>query len=67
MEAYDSAFAPVGECGECLWKDWCRPILEQGSGDVSLVPYMTGKTRDHLDHGTTDRAACPGSTTAPRH
>ncbi len=48
----------VAECGECPWKDWCRAILEQGSGDVSLVPYMTGKARGiHLRHGTRDRAA----------
>lgn len=48
----------IGDCGECPWKDWCRPILEEGSGDVSLVPNMTGKARAiHLDHGTMDRAA----------
>jgi hypothetical protein len=54
------AVGPVrsAECGECPWKDWCRAILEQGSGDISLVPYMTRKARDiHLSHGTSDRAA----------
>jgi len=57
------AVGPVrsAECGECPWKDWCRAILEQGSGDVSPVPYMTRKARGiHLDHGTSDRAALAG-------
>ena len=59
-ENVELAVVPVrsAECGECPWKDWCRAILEQGSGDVSLVPYMTRKARGiHLEHRTTDRAA----------
>jgi predicted RecB family nuclease len=46
------------ECAQCPWKDWCEPILEAGSGHLSLVPRMTRKLLAvHLDHETADRAA----------
>jgi len=46
------------ECADCPWRDWCKPILEEGSGDISLVPRMTRKTLAvHRRHGTADRAA----------
>ena len=47
----------VTECKECPWKDWCRTILEEGSGDLSLIPGMRQNSRLSLiAEGVTDRA-----------
>lgn len=54
------AVAPVRitECGQCPWKDWCRAILEEGSGDLSLIPNMRQKARlSFISDGVTDRGA----------
>ncbi len=44
------AIAPVrcSECPQCPWKDHCRGIMEQGTGDLSLIPGMRQTARASL-------------------
>ena len=46
----------TGECATCPWWSWCGQALNEGYGDVSLLPKATWKMfRTHRDHGVHDR------------
>ncbi len=48
----------IGECDSCPWFDCCMPILEQGSGDVSLLPRVAWREwKAHKDRGIRDRGS----------
>lgn len=50
-----------GECDECPWWTHCRPQLEAGAGDVSLIARMSWPQRTiYHTNGITDRAALAG-------
>jgi RNase_H superfamily len=48
----------ITECPQCPWREHCGPLLEAGSGDVSLIPNVGWRQwRIHRDHGVQDRAS----------